>query len=76
MVEADKKVSKQATLDYIDSLWESWFVKGLCDFIETPNLTPMVDSEYLTNGLVEKAIKLVDDYVNKLEIKGLTRQIF
>jgi acetylornithine deacetylase/succinyl-diaminopimelate desuccinylase-like protein len=76
MVEAGKKADKQATLAYIDSLWDSWFVKGLCEFIETPNLTPMVDNEYLTNGLVEKAIQLVDDYVNKLEIVGLTRQIF
>jgi len=36
----------------------------------------MVDPEYLTNGLVEKAIQLVDDYVNKLDIKGISRKIF
>jgi len=36
----------------------------------------MVDPEYLKNGLVEKAIQLVDDYVRKLEIKGLERKIF
>jgi hypothetical protein len=33
----------------------------------------MVDSNYLTNGLVEKCIALVDDYVNKLEIVGIHR---
>lgn len=33
----------------------------------------MVDPDYLTNGLLEKAIDLVDQYINKLDIKGLSR---
>jgi hypothetical protein len=36
----------------------------------------MVDPDYLTNGLLEKAIDLVDQYINKLDIKGLSRQIY
>lgn len=36
----------------------------------------MVDPEYFTNGKVEKAMDLVDSYINKLEIKGLTKQIY
>jgi len=76
MVEAVNKADVKATKDFIDSHWESWMVKGLFDWIECPNLTPMVDPEYLTNGLVEKAIQLVDDYVNKLDIKGISRKIF
>lgn len=73
MVEATKKVCKETTSAFIDSHWDSWFVAGLSDFIRLPNLTPMVDSNYLTNGLVEKCIALVDDYVNKLEIVGIHR---
>jgi len=76
MVEAGKHLDKDATKAFIDSHWDSWFVPGLSDFIRVPNLTPMVDEEYLKNGLVEKAIQLVDDYVNKLDIKGLSRKIF
>ena len=77
MVEAaHHSVDKSKTLTYIDSQWDPWFVTGLSDFISCPNLTPMVDDQYLTNGLVEKCIQLVDDYVNKLEIFGLTRKIF
>jgi hypothetical protein len=63
-------------LSFVDAHWEKWFIAGLSDFIRVPNLTPMVDPEYLKNGLVEKAIELVDDYVQKLEIKGLERKIF
>jgi acetylornithine deacetylase/succinyl-diaminopimelate desuccinylase-like protein len=33
----------------------------------------MVDPDYLTNGLMEKAMDLTDQYVNKLGIKGIKR---
>jgi acetylornithine deacetylase/succinyl-diaminopimelate desuccinylase-like protein len=57
MVEAaHHSVDKSKTLTYIDSQWDPWFVTGLSDFISCPNLTPMVDDQYLTNGLVEKCI--------------------
>jgi hypothetical protein len=36
----------------------------------------MVDPNYLKNGLVEQAMKLVDDYINKLDIKGLRSKVF
>lgn len=48
---------------------------GISDFVRVPNLTPMVDKDYLTNGLLEKAIDCVDQYVQKLAISGLSRQI-
>lgn len=48
-----KHINKDSTISYIDSKFDSWFVKGLQDFVRIPNLTPMVDSNYLTNGLVE-----------------------
>ena len=73
MVEAGKKIDVEATKAFIDKHWDDWFVKGLCEFIEIPNLSPMVDEEYLKNGHVEKAMALVDDYINKLDIKGISR---
>ena len=44
--------------------------------VRTPNLTPMVDKEFLTNGLIEKAIDVIDQYIRKLDIKGLSRHIY
>jgi hypothetical protein len=41
-----------------------------------PNLTPMVDPDYLTNGLVEQAMALVDDYINKIDIQRIHKKIF
>ena len=69
-------MQKEKTLEFVESQWDNWFVKGLSEFIAIPNLTPMVDSEYLTNGLLEQAMDHVDTYINKLEIKGLKKHIF
>jgi len=46
-------MNKEKTLETINTHWENWFIQGLSDFIAVPNLTTMVDPEYLTNGLVE-----------------------
>jgi hypothetical protein len=46
-------MKKGETLKCVNEHWEPWFVQGLGDFVRVPNLTPMVDPDYLTNGLVE-----------------------
>jgi acetylornithine deacetylase/succinyl-diaminopimelate desuccinylase-like protein len=76
MVEANVTMDKDKTLAFVESKWDDWYVKGLSDFIRVPNLTPMVDPDFRTNGLIEKAMDCVDDYINQLEIKGLSKKIF
>jgi len=71
-----KKLDAEKTRANIDQYWDSWYVPGLSDFIRIPNLTPMVDPDYLTNGHNEKAMELVDNYINKLEIKGMHKKVF
>lgn len=63
MVESTSNLStvdKEATERNINERWDDWYVKGLCDFIRCPNLSPNYDAEFLTNGLTETAIELVD----------------
>jgi hypothetical protein len=43
---------KNATLKLVEEFWESWYVNGISDFVKVPNLTPMVDENYSTNGLL------------------------
>jgi acetylornithine deacetylase/succinyl-diaminopimelate desuccinylase-like protein len=57
---------------YIDSQFDSFFVKSLQEFVRVPNLTPMVDPEYATNGLVQQAMECVDKNIKTLGLKGLT----
>jgi acetylornithine deacetylase/succinyl-diaminopimelate desuccinylase-like protein len=60
----------------VNDLWDCWFVPGISDFVRVPNLSQMFDLEFKTNGLLEKAMKVVDDYIQQLEIDGLEKQIF
>ena len=79
MVEASANLStvdKAATEANIDAKWDDWYVKGLSDFIRVPNLSPNYDAQFLTNGLIEQAIELVDNYVNQLQIEGISRKVF
>lgn len=69
-------MNKDATLKTIEEHWDSWYIPALEDFVRVPNLTPMVDMEYLTNGKMEQAIDLADQYIQKIGVKGLSRQIF
>jgi len=45
-------MDKEKTKQVIDEHWDSWWLEGLSEFIKVPNLTTMVDKEYLSNGLV------------------------
>jgi hypothetical protein len=56
-------MNKDATLKQIEERFDSWFVPALSDFVRVPNLTPMVDTEYYTNGLNEKVIEVTDSYI-------------
>ena len=51
---------KDTLASFIDANFESFFVKGLQEFVRIPNLTPMVDPNYQTNGLVQQAMECVD----------------
>ena len=46
-------VETKDTATYIDDNFDSFFIAALQDFVRVPNLTPMVDPNYLTNGLVQ-----------------------
>ena len=69
-------MESEGLVSYIDKNFDSWFVKGLGDFVRVPNLTQMADPEFKTNGLIYKAIEIVDQYIKKLEIKGLKSHVF
>jgi len=64
------------TATYIDENFDSWFIPALGDFVRVPNLTLMADKEFQTNGLIQQAMEVTDKYIQKLEIKGLTRHVF
>lgn len=64
------------TIEYVDQHFQENFVDPLSDFVRIPNLTPLFDYEFLTNGLIQQAIKFVKDYAESLQIEGLTVNVY
>ena len=48
---SNQTINKETTKSIVHDHFDSWFVPGLQEFVRVPNLSPMVDTEYLTNGL-------------------------
>ena len=69
-------MNKEKTLETVAAHWDSWWVPSLQEFVRIPNLTTMVDPEYLTNGKVELAMEQVDGCINALGIKGLSKKVY
>ena len=76
MAKCTNNMNKEKTLSFVESKWKNWYVKGLADFIKVPNLSPNYDANFLTNGLIEQAMELVDNYINELNIKGISKKVF
>lgn len=51
-------------------------IPGLREFIRIPNLSRMFDTEFSTNGLIEKACQHLIEYAKSLEIEGLQIQMY
>lgn len=61
---------------FVDEHYDSWFVKGLGDFVRVPNLTLMADKDFATNGLIQQAMEVVDKYITELDVQGIKRHVF
>jgi len=45
---------------FIDSKWETWLLPSLIEFAKVPNLTPSLDEEFTSNGLIRTATGLLE----------------
>ena len=39
-------MDKDATLKFVDELWDDWYVEGLKAFIRIPNISLLYDAEF------------------------------
>eukprot|EP01083_Nonionella_stella_P297209 1009452_1 len=60
---------------YIESSWVKDVEKTLCEYIKIPNQSPDYDPDWKTNGLQEKALQLLVEWVKSQDLKGLKLEI-
>ena len=55
-------MEKEATAKFVEEHWDDWYIEGLKAFVRIPNISLLYDPDYLTNGLIEQTVDLVDEY--------------
>ncbi|KAH8607299.1 Peptidase family M20 M25 M40 Peptidase dimerization domain [Trypanosoma vivax] len=59
----------------IADVWDKSVIPTLSAYIEVPNQSPSYDAEWATNGLMEKAMSVLIEWVQKQEIRGLKHEL-
>lgn len=56
----------------VEKEWDTTIIPALSQYIEIPNASPHYDTEWATNGLMEKAFDVLINWMKSQNIKGLT----
>lgn len=69
------KVDWSAVKESISEEWDKSVVPAISAYIEVPNQSPHYDTEWATNGLMEKAMDVILKWVKTQPIKGLKYEV-
>lgn len=62
-------------LSYFDQYWEKNIIPTLMEYIEIPAKSPAFDPQWKENGHIEKALQLVEKWIDSRSIPGLKKQV-
>ncbi len=62
-------------LSSIDKYWEEKIVPSLMEYIEIPAKSPAFDSKWQDNGYLEKALQLVERWIDDRQIPNLKKEV-
>lgn len=63
------------TLEEISNEWSTNILPALMEYITVPNMSPAFDKEWETNGNMDKAMKVITDWVSEQDIPNLKQQL-
>jgi acetylornithine deacetylase/succinyl-diaminopimelate desuccinylase-like protein len=56
---------------FVDAEFEATVVPALSEYIRVPNQSPLFDAEWATNGLLDRAMDVLVQWVDKQAVPGL-----
>ena len=56
---------------FVSGLWDDEIVPQLVEYIRIPNKSPMFDKDWVANGYMEDAVKLMESWARKQSIPGM-----
>lgn len=68
-------MSNADTLSAIDQYWETKIVPALMEYIEIPAKSPAFDPQWKENGHIQKALELVEKWIDERNIPGLKKEV-
>jgi acetylornithine deacetylase/succinyl-diaminopimelate desuccinylase-like protein len=63
------------TLDQVSRVWDGEIVPQLTDYIRIPAKSPMFDTEWETNGLLDTVARNVASWIEAQKVAGLTLEV-
>eukprot|EP00743_Colponemidia_sp_Colp-15_P005085 GILK01005474.1.p1 GENE.GILK01005474.1~~GILK01005474.1.p1 ORF type:complete len:475 (-),score=78.59 GILK01005474.1:43-1467(-) len=63
------------TTQFVEKTWNDSIFPALSDFVRIPNLSPMFDVNWSTNGLQEQAARLMVDWALAQGVANLTAEV-
>lgn len=65
----------EAVKEYVHKNFDEVYLPSLMDFVRIPNLSPMFDPEWNTNGLLMQACNHLKDFADGLGIQGYSSEV-
>lgn len=66
---------KEYTKKFVSDAWDSTIVPNLCEYIKIPNVSPMFDAEWATNGHLDRVIELFTNWIKEQNVPGLSFEV-
>ncbi|CAI2367617.1 unnamed protein product [Moneuplotes crassus] len=70
-----ESTTDESIKEYVHKTFDDTFLPSLMDFVRIPNLSPLFDPEWNTNGLLMKAANHLKDFADGLGLQGYTSEI-
>jgi acetylornithine deacetylase/succinyl-diaminopimelate desuccinylase-like protein len=63
------------TKAFVDHAWDSSVVPALCEYIRIPNQSPLFDREWREHGYMDRAVKLIADWIVERKVPGAKLEV-
>lgn len=68
-------MATEETRTFVNTEWDNSVIPTLSKYIEIPNVSPIFDADWQTNGLITQAAELLVDWAKSRTVKGMQIEV-
>ena len=69
-------MDSQKLLEFVSKKWDETIIPTLSEYISIPNQSPAFDKDWETNGLVDKVVELLVNWVKNQNVENLHVEVW